>query len=98
MQNVQSFLKEGEAVRLTPDERVFVCSAIVTAEYIIGKTSNYIIAGNGRLEFFRTTADYITGNNFFLNLVKYSQDLNTTNPVLKSCKSQWGSEIPIVLT
>jgi hypothetical protein len=37
IQNVQSFLKEGEAVRLTADERVFVCSAIVTAEYIIGK-------------------------------------------------------------
>ena len=51
LQNVQSFLKEGEAVRLTPDERVFVCSAIVTAEYIIGKTSNYIIAGNGRTRF-----------------------------------------------
>lgn len=37
IQNVQSFLKEGEAVRMTADERVFVCSAIVTAEYIIGK-------------------------------------------------------------
>ena len=38
IQNVQSFLKEGEAIRLTADERVFVCSAIVTAEYIIGET------------------------------------------------------------
>lgn len=37
LQNFQSFMKEGEPVKITPDEWVFLCSIIVTSEYIIGE-------------------------------------------------------------
>ena len=37
-QNFQALLKEGEPLKLHPDERVFICSVIVTAEYIIETT------------------------------------------------------------
>ena len=33
---IQNFFKEGDS-KITPDERVFLCSVIVTSEYIIGK-------------------------------------------------------------
>jgi hypothetical protein len=33
---IQNFFKEGDT-KITPDERVFLCSVIVTSEYIIGK-------------------------------------------------------------
>ena len=38
LQNFHSLLKEGEQIKLHPDERVFICSVIVTAEYIIETT------------------------------------------------------------
>ena len=34
---IQNFFKEGDS-KITPDERVFLCSVIVTSEYIIGKS------------------------------------------------------------
>ena len=37
MQNFQSILKEGDAVKISPDERVFLCTVVLTSEYIIGK-------------------------------------------------------------
>ena len=37
-QNFQALLKDGEPLKLHPDERVFICSVIVTAEYIIETT------------------------------------------------------------
>ena len=33
---IQNFFKEGDS-KLTPDERVFLCSVVVTSEYIIGR-------------------------------------------------------------
>ncbi len=36
MRDLQSILKEGDSIKLHPDERVFICSVIVTSEYIIG--------------------------------------------------------------
>ena len=36
MRDFQSILKEGGSIKLQPDERVFICSVIVTSEYIIG--------------------------------------------------------------
>lgn len=38
IQNFHSLLKEGEQIKLQPDEKVFICSVIVTAEYIIETT------------------------------------------------------------
>ena len=38
IQNFQSLLREGDTVRISPDERVFLCSVVVTSEYIIGMT------------------------------------------------------------
>merc|ERR1719259_1259533 len=38
IQNFQSLLREGDTVRISPDERVFLCSVVVTSEYIIETT------------------------------------------------------------
>ena len=38
LQNFHTLLKEGEQIKLHPDEKVFICSVIVTAEYIIETT------------------------------------------------------------
>jgi len=38
IQNFQSMLREGDTVKVTPDERVFLCSVVVTSEYIIETT------------------------------------------------------------
>ena len=37
IQNFQNLLREGDTVKITPDERVFLCSVVVTSEYIIGE-------------------------------------------------------------
>jgi hypothetical protein len=38
IQNFQSLMREGVSIKLHPDERVFICSVIVTSEYIIETT------------------------------------------------------------
>ena len=45
IQNFQSLLREGDTVKITPDERVFLCSVVVTSEYIIGKFNPLFISG-----------------------------------------------------
>lgn len=38
IQNFQSFLKEGDAIKLTNDERVLTCTILVTSEYCLETT------------------------------------------------------------
>ena len=38
LQNFQSLLKEGDALRLTDDEKVLVCTFLVTSEYCLETT------------------------------------------------------------
>ena len=43
IQNFQQLLKEGDNVKISPDERVFLCSVVVTSEYIIGMYALFLL-------------------------------------------------------